>query len=535
MKYPPMPRDTRNAFINAYFMNNLAKTPSKISLYNASVGRQPGLENKINSIGTDSNIKTEVLEEGVSPLMIPACRVNNKISKRKSPKESPGKLRQQKLDSFRPKEVEPLIKASETLGMNSGTQDFASNAKTGMKQCWVHDVPLLELGRKEITMTTTCSEFDAPFKNTESKATAPSIHHTRIFGQKDGTDTGNHTINFDAFLLKKPKNEISNSAAYHSKLLDFINKNKCEAQEKPTQKIKEEKKPNLTPNIFDELYNINIQKNSFNAFPDYKILDYHLNAQYKVSKLLGKGSFAEVRLGTRISDGLQVAVKTYSNTSMNSQHRTMIIQNEIRVLKSINHQNIVKLLDIVVSKDYTHLILEYCEGINIYEFMWNRGKLGVSEAFAKNVFTQLLSALEYLHSQKIYHRDLKLDNIMIDKQAKVTLIDFGFAVIMKGQDLISSFCGTPNYMAPEIYLKKKHSGASTDLWALTVILYKMVVSDFPFKKSKKDQTPKTAILNVEYDKPSTLSSSLIEIFEKVFVMEPERRICMSDLKKLRWF
>lgn len=537
MKFPAMSQSNRAAFINAFFMNNLAKTPSKASLCgqtqpkNVPTDFEPGL------MSSDSNIKPDARLRACKKQLSGGSKLGGKISKRKRLNCSPRKLKQQRLEAYKAKQADLAYKKEDDLkeeGLIENTEGLRNgecneNAHPNLRSANAGPKPPAINAFKALH-----SEFENTYKNTESKATAPSIHNTRFFAQRCKLESTNPISNIDSFFNKKETGEGLPAGAYHTKLIDFIKKNKFEAPAKLIERPKETKKQSRGITLKDELAIISNQKNTFNAYPDHQIMDYHLSISYKVGRLLGKGSFAEVRQATRISDGLPVAVKTYTNSSMNVPYKNFMIQNEIRVLKSIDHRNIVRLLDIVVSKDYTHLIIEYCEGINLYEYMWNRGRVPLSEPFAHNIFVQLLDALDYLHSKSIYHRDLKLDNIMLDKSGKVTLIDFGFAIIVNNNEPISSFCGTPNYMAPEIYQRKKYSGAATDIWALTVILYKLVVGEFPFKKSDKDKSPKTSILEANYDKPSRLSSALLELFAKVFVLNPETRASMSDLKCHSW-
>lgn len=529
-----IPQNSRTAFINAYFMNNLAKTPSKLSVYVPSASKNLCETTDVRPTNAPKNVNTDLCLNEALCTKEDGVRINSKISKRKSPKCSPKKLKQQKLDLYKSKNTLNTCKKEDYLNHDKKAKNLNDLRKTQLNELNNLTDPVSSMNDRKATLTTMCSDFEFNTRNTDSKVTAPSIHSTKLFCKKIGLETEKLGIGVESLFAKKDNSQSTVSGAYHIKLIDFIKTNRFEVPAKPAEKVKEEIKPQTNQNFNNELGAIKSQNHTSNPYPDYKILDYELNFHYKISKLLGKGSFAEVRLATRLSDNLQVAIKTYTNLSMNSQNKNIIIQNEIRALKSINHPNIIKLLDIVVTKDYTHLVLEYCVGINLYEFMWNRGRNGIPELFARGIFIQLLSALDYLHNQNIYHRDLKLDNVMIDKSGKVTLIDFGFAITVSNQEPISSFCGTPNYMAPEIYLRKRYSGQAIDIWALTVILYKLVAGEFPFKSMDKDKTPKTSIMEGRYEKPSNLSDALLDIFEKVFITDPENRYCMSELKAHVW-
>lgn len=387
----------------------------------------------------------------------------------------------------------------------------------------------------ETTKTTACSDVETRCEAIEGNLNhAPQLNGERVVN----ADKRNSTS-----ILQQKTTNISAQAAendkakdvpvnHHNKLIDFIKQHHY-----ATPMVAQKNKPNMSKNCMETPFDGNkqaLKAKNFHVFADKLVFDYQLNSTYKVGRMIGKGSFAEVRLATRICDEKLVAIKSFPNSSSCAQQVNKVVQNEIRVLKSIDHPNIVKLLDIVATKDYIHIVLEYCDGLNLYEYMYNRGGKQLSESLARRIFIQLLNAMNYLHMHNIYHRDLKLDNIMIDKTGKVTIIDFGFAIQASGNTKITSFCGTPFYMAPEIYQRMSYSGAAVDLWALTVILYKLTVGEFPFKKTSADSTPKTSIIEVKYIVPSDLSKGLIEIFRQVFVKNAESRLSMSHLLQSQW-
>lgn len=194
---------------------------------------------------------------------------------------------------------------------------------------------------------------------------------------------------------------------------------------------------------------------------------------FKQLHKIGEGSYSSVKLFQK--DGLQYAVKVFRKP-MNPQ----VIENvrsEIEVLRRLNHENIVKLHYTFEDTNHLYIVLEYIEGKTLASFL----KKAPTEDQVKSISRQLLAAIGCMHSNSIAHRDLKLDNIMIDEanDNRVVLIDFGFATSCEKK--LKMFCGTPSYMSPEIVKRSWYSGSKADIWALGVILYRMATGVFPFR------------------------------------------------------
>lgn len=244
-----------------------------------------------------------------------------------------------------------------------------------------------------------------------------------------------------------------------------------------------QRKPeNCRSNLFDELYPKEIAKaDAVKNKGDGFYCDRELSLRYVVHDILGKGSFACVRLGSNRQTNQRVAIKIYSNLKSTSLNRFDIIRNEIKVLKKLNHKGINKLYDVVVSHDQINIVLELVEGQNLNTYLSRKPEKRISEDRAQYIFREILDIIDYCHLENIFHRDIKLSNVMINKHKKIFLIDFGFALIADKDHLIKNYCGTLNYMAPELVLGKPHKGGPADIWALGVLLYKTVVGDYPFK------------------------------------------------------
>lgn len=152
-------------------------------------------------------------------------------------------------------------------------------------------------------------------------------------------------------------------------------------------------------------------------------------------------------------------------------------------MKRINHPNICKLYDVVETETQVVLVMEYISGGSTHGYLKSKPNRRLDESSARKVFAQLISALQYLHSKCIAHRDIKLENVMLDDQRNVKLIDFGFSTQIPNTQKVKLFCGTPSYMAPEIVLKQEFCGPPTDVYASGVLLYAFFCGCFPFKGS----------------------------------------------------
>jgi MAP/microtubule affinity-regulating kinase len=125
--------------------------------------------------------------------------------------------------------------------------------------------------------------------------------------------------------------------------------------------------------------------------------------------------------------------------------------------------------------------MEYIGTTSLHQYLKNHAGRRLEEDVAKRLFKQLVSGLDYLHSKNIIHRDIKLENILLDEDNNLKIIDFGFSIAIPSDKKLSIFCGTPSYMAPEIVAKKDYHGPPVDVWSAGILLYVMLVGAFPFK------------------------------------------------------
>ena len=245
---------------------------------------------------------------------------------------------------------------------------------------------------------------------------------------------------------------------------------------------------------------------------------------YSYGKTLGSGFFGKVHMAYHRLTGEKVAIKTlrkkqYESVKMEFPPR------EILVLKALEHPYINKLYDTVILDDRIHLILEFVEGKELCEIVETTS---LPENLCRKIFIQVCLAVEYMHSNHIVHRDIKLENIIIEKTGTTKLIDMGFGNFIMGKDhLLRTFCGSPDYAAPELFFGKPYRGPPADMWSLGVLLYALLSSLLPFKDSQ-------CVMSCIYKFPLSMPAGAKDLIQKLLVIDPEDRLTIGEVLKHPW-
>jgi serine/threonine protein kinase len=205
---------------------------------------------------------------------------------------------------------------------------------------------------------------------------------------------------------------------------------------------------------------------------------------YQVKSELGQGGMATVYLAHDIKFQTNVAIKVLNKEYVHNDNIRKRFIAEAKNMFKMSHPNIIKVNDLIDDGDTVAFVMEYIEGETLKEYIERKGKLSVAEI--KNLFSQMLEAVGYVHDQKLVHRDIKPSNFMITQKGQVKLLDFGIA---KTTDVTSSEytqtgtgiqMGTPLYMSPEQVKSSKEVGASSDIYSLGVVLWQMVMGKKPY-------------------------------------------------------
>ncbi|KAJ3113943.1 hypothetical protein HK100_001837, partial [Physocladia obscura] len=206
---------------------------------------------------------------------------------------------------------------------------------------------------------------------------------------------------------------------------------------------------------------------------------------------------------------------------------------EILILSHLYHPNITRLLEVVDTKDFIYLILEYEEGGELFDYII--AKTVLSEDEARKMFRQLINAIHYCHANGIVHRDLKPENILLDAQRNIKLIDFGFSNVVRDSYQMDTFCGSPSYAAPEMISRKKYNGPDVDIWALGVILFVLICGSHPFDHQHMGRMYSNILSgNFKFPEKINLSDDSKNIISLMLKPNPFDRATISQLRIHPW-
>uniref|UniRef100_A0A673CS43 non-specific serine/threonine protein kinase n=1 Tax=Sphaeramia orbicularis TaxID=375764 RepID=A0A673CS43_9TELE len=243
---------------------------------------------------------------------------------------------------------------------------------------------------------------------------------------------------------------------------------------------------------------------------------------YRLLKTIGKGNFAKVKLARHVLTGKEVApcVARFSQ-----------LFREVRIMKMLNHPNIVKLFEVIETEKTLYLVMEYASGGEVFDYLVAHGRMKEKEARAK--FRQIVSAVQYCHQKCIVHRDLKAENLLLDADMNIKIADFGFSNEFTLGNKLDTFCGSPPYAAPELFQGKKYDGPEVDVWSLGVILYTLVSGSLPFDGQNLKEL-RERVLRGKYRIPFYMSTDCENLLKKFLILNPSKRGSLEQIMRDRW-
>ncbi|XP_077195963.1 serine/threonine-protein kinase MARK1 isoform X2 [Paroedura picta] len=284
--------------------------------------------------------------------------------------------------------------------------------------------------------------------------------------------------------------------------------------------------PHVQPTKSSSRQNIPRCRNSITSAND----DHPHIGNYRLLKTIGKGNFAKVKLARHVLTGREVAVKIIDKTQLNPTSLQKLFR-EVRIMKILNHPNIVKLFEVIETEKTLYLVMEYASGGEVFDYLVAHGRMKEKEARAK--FRQIVSAVQYCHQKCIVHRDLKAENLLLDGDMNIKIADFGFSNEFTIGNKLDTFCGSPPYAAPELFQGKKYDGPEVDVWSLGVILYTLVSGSLPFDGQNLKEL-RERVLRGKYRIPFYMSTDCENLLKKLLVLNPIKRGSLEQIMKDRW-
>ncbi|KAK4509020.1 uncharacterized protein ATC70_007369 [Mucor velutinosus] len=260
------------------------------------------------------------------------------------------------------------------------------------------------------------------------------------------------------------------------------------------------------------------------------------DSRYEKLYTLGKGNFGKVYLVEDRESGEQYAVKVVDKKMFKSGDQRQHAQREQSICETfasgLSHKNIVRVYDVLTEDDYIYIVMEYVEGGELFDKI--KQSKGLAEPTARRWFREIIEAVEYIHDNNIVHRDLKPENVLIDSTQRIRICDFGFGNVFKERhQVLSTYCGSPFYAAPEMVTATPYRGPPVDLWSCGVILFAMLTGSLPFQGDEMPQLFQK-ISRGQYTIPPYVTRDASDLIQKLLCKDAKDRITAKDCLLHPW-
>ncbi|XP_034723732.1 serine/threonine-protein kinase SIK2 isoform X4 [Etheostoma cragini] len=251
---------------------------------------------------------------------------------------------------------------------------------------------------------------------------------------------------------------------------------------------------------------------------------------YDIERTLGKGNFAVVKLARHRITKTEVAIKIIDKTQLDAVNLEKIYR-EVQIMKMLDHPHIIKLYQVMETKNMLYLVTEYAKNGEIFDYLAKHGRL--SELEARRKFWQILSAVEYCHNRNIVHRDLKAENLLLDGHMNIKIADFGFGNFFQPGEPLATWCGSPPYAAPEVFEGQQYEGPQLDIWSMGVVLYVLVCGALPFDGPTLPVL-RQRVLEGRFRIPYFMTEDCEHLIRRMLVLDPSKRLSVAQIKEHKW-
>ena len=259
---------------------------------------------------------------------------------------------------------------------------------------------------------------------------------------------------------------------------------------------------------------------------------------YRLGQQIGEGTYSKVRTVERTADGQTCAVKIVDKIRSRKDYLQTFMPRELAIILKLEHENIIKTYEVIKTKDFVFQIMQYAENGDLLQIIQNDGSF--ADEKAKQTFTDICKGTQYLHDKNIAHRDLKCENILILKNSRAVISDFGFA---RGFDLTDhhlmckTFCGSTAYASPELLHGIPYNPKINDIWSLGIILYAIICGGMPFNDTNiKAMLEKQLSKDIQF--PSRLKDKIdLKLQDLLFqILEPDisKRPTIEQILSSEW-